>query len=447
MKRSAISLVLGLAHIVTAQQMLEPDTQSGDFLFKMPAGWKQVQSGKIAMLLGPTTKPGAQTSITLMTAGIDTNLRASFDKAWQTLVKPYQIQQSGQLVSQRLPGGNEALARSAVATDQLGKQWAAIFVMAANGNRSELVLFTTDDLQPEAYRAAQTALTGFLRSLRFAGMEGFPDGIGGHAAGTGNPFPAQASGQSPSVGITTPPGRIAGLYRAMAHNGVNPAAGLDLFDPAKKTADYAFLTFFPDGHVKKGLILMGFDSYVVDSSFRHDVANGGAIAAKWGQYQIAGGQGRIIFASGALAGQQLIYGLRGEIWGFTQYPDRLQVQGDTYYLLDSGNGLRLEGFYKPFGDITQPGIRFTRDGQFVDEGILDSKTSTAVGLAGGGVGIAYGFSSPHAGRGTYSINNYGLQLNYANGQMPNSVFFIELGSSRDNVQVLYINNVKYQRVQ
>lgn len=58
----------------------------------------------------------------------------------------------------------------------------------------------------------------------------------------------------------------------------------------------------------------------------------------------------------------------------------------------------------------------------------------------------YGLSSPHAGRGTYRISDYGLQLNYANGQAPNSLFFIESGQSRDNPNVLYVNNVKYQRV-
>jgi len=252
MNRFSISLILGLTHLVMAQPNLQPDTQAGDFLFRMPPGWRQSQGGNMTVLLGPSTLPGSQT-IMLMTAGIDTNLRTSFDKAWQILVKPYQIQQAGQLVSQRLPGGNEALARSATATDQAGKQWAAMFVMAANGNRSELVLFITDDLQPQAYRAAQTILTGFLGSLRFAGMEAFPDGIAGNPAGAVNLYPAQASGQSPSVGIATPPGRIAGLFRALAHSGVNPAAGLDIFDPAKNTLDYVFLTFFPDGHVKKGL--------------------------------------------------------------------------------------------------------------------------------------------------------------------------------------------------
>ena len=436
MTRLTISAILALAQILTAQSNLQPDTQAGDFLFKMPAGWRQVQNGNATTLVGPATRPGTQTSIMLMTAGLDTNLRTSFDKAWQVLVRPYQIQQAGQLVSQRLPGGNEAMARSATATDQTGKQWAAMFVVAANGNRSELMLFVTDDLDPQAYTASRNALTAFLAGVRFTGAEPGP-GL------TSAPLP----NNSAPVGMAAAPGRIAGLYRAMARNGVDTAAGLDIFDPAKNTPDYTFLTFFPDGRVKKGLIQMGFDNYVVDSYFRHDVANGGAIAAKWGQYQIAGGQGRIVFANGALAGQQLISGLRGEMWGFVQVSGGLQVQGDTYYLLDSGNGLRLEGIYKPSGDTTQPGIKFTRDGQFIDEGILDSKTSTAVGLVGGGVGIAYGFDSPRAGRGSYRINNYGLQLNYTNGKAPSSLFFLEPGSSRDNVQVLYINNFRYQRVQ
>jgi hypothetical protein len=182
-------------------------------------------------------------------------------------------------------------------------------------------------------------------------------------------------------------GRIAGIYRAATRPGVDPAASLDIFDPAKNTPDFTFLTFFPDGHVKKGLIENGFDGYIVDSKFRRDVASGGNIAAKWGLLQISAGRARIVFPDPRAAGQQLTYGLRGEVWSLAQFPDRLQAQGDEYYLLDSGNGLRHEGTYKPSGDGRQPGITFTRDGQFIDEGILDSKTATAMGLVGGGVGI------------------------------------------------------------
>jgi hypothetical protein len=70
----------------------------------------------------------------------------------------------------------------------------------------------------------------------------------------------------------------------------------------------------------------------------------------------------------------------------------------------------------------------------------------AVGMIGGGVGIAYGFSAPKAGRGIYSISNYGLNLRYANGVAPPTVFFIDPGTSPNDVKVIYINNVEYQHM-
>jgi hypothetical protein len=434
----SVLAILGFTLILTAQNN-QPDIQSGDFMFRMPPGWKGTQNGNLTVLSAPMVTPGTTTSMMLATYGMVQDLRTSFGKVWEVLLKSYRIEEAGQVIAQRLPCGNDAVAISAVASDNTGKRWAASLVMAQSGNRSEVILFTSDDLQPQALAASKTALSAFLANLHFRSGEPGPDMAMGNPAA--NPM---ASAPVPMAGAQ---GRIAGIYRAATRPGVDPVASLDIFDSAKKTPDYTFLTFFPDGHVKKGLIPSGFDGYFVDSFFRHDVANGGAIAAKWGQYQIGGGQGRIIFANGALAGQQLISGLRGEVWSFTQLPDRLQVQGETYYLLDSGNGLRLEGVYKPSGDTTQPGIKFTGDGRFIDEGILDSKTATAIGLIGGGVGICYGFDSPRAGRGSYRISNYGLQLNYTNGKAPSSLFFIEPGSSRDKVQVLYINNVRYQRVQ
>jgi hypothetical protein len=450
---SWIIAILVLVPAMSAQGHLETDTKAGDFIFKMPAGWKQLQSGNGVALVAPSAAPGTSTTIVLGTFGIVTDLQTSFTRAWDVVQKQYHAQQSGQIVSQRLPGGNDAMAVCATAADESGKQSVALFMLARNGDRSEMVLFVTNDLQPEAYAASNRELIAFLASLRFEPAGPGAGGAAGNAgwtASAGGAVPRSGSLLQPAasnpVAMPAGPGRLAGIYRAATPPGIDPTSSLDIFDPARNTPEFSYLTFFPDGRVKKGLIGLGFSEFQDESQFRHDIANGGNIAAKWGIYQIAGAGGRIVFADARLAGQQLVYGLRGETWTFTQAPGSLQIQGVTYTLLDSGNGMTLEGTYKPSGDQNQPGIQFTRDGQFVDEGILDSHTSTAIGVVGGGVGIGYGFSSPHAGRGRYRISNYGLQMNYANSQAPNSLFFIEPGTPRDNPGVLYIDNVKYQRV-
>jgi hypothetical protein len=250
---------------------------------------------------------------------------------------------------------------------------------------------------------------------------------------------SQALSQGGSAGLF-------GVFRAPAKEGTDPTASLEVFDPAKKTPRYSFLTFFRDGRVKKGLITRGLDQYIDESQMRHDIASSGNTAAQWGMYQISGNTGRIVFADGRSGGQQLVSGLRGEIWPIVVHPDGLEIRGDNYVRLYGGNGMSLEGAYKPFGDAKAPGITFTRDGEFVDEGILKTGASTAVSVVGGGVTAGYGFSSPGPGPGTYNIVRYGLHLHYANGQAPDALFFLESGETKEDPHILYINNVKYVRV-
>jgi hypothetical protein len=218
---------------------------------------------------------------------------------------------------------------------------------------------------------------------------------------------------------------------------------LTISDPAKNSPNFVFLVFFPDGRVKKGLIGTGLEDFISESSMRLDISSGGNFAAQWGLYQLSNGQGAIRFAS-PVGGQQLVSGLSGPVWSISQSPDTIRTNDRTYVRLDGGgNGaLKLDGIYKPGGDTTQPGIKFTPDGQFIDQGILDNGTGMAIAMGG----IAYGFDSPKAGRGTYIISVYGLHLNYTNGKQPEPLFFLEPGTPRSDVRTIYINNFRYQRV-
>lgn len=84
------------------------------------------------------------------------------------------------------------------------------------------------------------------------------------------------------------------------------------------------------------------------------------------------------------------------------------------------------------GPVGHDQWRLSRGGKFIDEGILNTGTSTAMAVSGGGVTMGYGFSSPGPGRGAYDIAKYGLHLNYSNGKAPDSLFFLEAGESKDN---------------
>lgn len=456
------------------------ETQIGDFHFNMPAGWTQSpsQNSNAGVLNAPATTPGKVTVIMLSTSPLETNLKVTYEKQLAELQKSFRVQPSAEPVTRQLPAGYNALTVGAVLTDSRGAQLAAVYVLARNGNRAEGLLFLTNDSEPSALAAHKAALESVLLSLRFPPQESASDSQPNSARkkepdaaaelslppslvppdleDSSSGSPARSGGSSdpasadpPRKPLSTTPGgpaRFSAIFRAPAKNGEDPTENLTVSDIAANTPRFKFLVFFSDGRVKRGLIQSGFSQEIAESSMRLDISSGGKFAMQWGMYQFAGGHGRVQFAS-AIGGQQLVSGLRGEIANVVEYPDHLEVNGEIYHRLECPNGLTLDGTYKPFGDAKQPGIRFTPDGEFIDQGILDTHSGTAIGLAGGGVGIAYGFSSPKAGRGTYSISGYGLHLRYANGVAPSPVFFLEPGASPNDVRVLHIANVKYHRVQ
>jgi len=437
-------LLFAFTSFLWGQGSTDGDTQAGDFLFRMPSGWKQQQNENMTVLSSPATDSQTVAVIVLATYPLDTNLKATFNKLWTELQKSYKVQQSGQITRQQIAGGHRALVTSATLVDNKGVQLAALFLVARNGPHAEGVLFLTNSLQAQSYSAQKALLENFLVSLQFTSAV-----PGAEAPPAPSPVvnPAYQPGSdaatvSPNrTGTPGGPARFNGIYRAAAKPGEDTTSALATADPAARAPRYKFLVFFSDGTVKRGLIDKGFGEVVQESAMRLDISSGGKFATQWGKYQFSAGRGRIVFAS-AVGGQQLVSGLRGNVWNVVQYPDRLEINGDVYLLLEGGTGLLLDGIYKPAGDRNQPGIKFTRDGQFVDQGIID----TGGGMAISGGGVIYAFESPKAGRGTYTISNYGLHLNYTNTQAPSLLFYIEPGTSKNDVPTVYINNFRYQRV-
>jgi hypothetical protein len=239
------------------------------------------------------------------------------------------------------------------------------------------------------------------------------------------------------------PGKFNGIFRAAVPQGTDITTTLDFADPSKNTPDFQYLVLFSDGTALRGLPTMGLSA--LKASVRLDIAAGGNTCAKWGVYRMAGNQGQVVFANPRAAGQQLVTKqLVGDAWRIQEYPDHLVVNGNTYTMMDGGiAGQKLVGTYKPLGDVSQPGITFTADGEFNDQGIM-KKSATAIGVVGGGLAIGYAFGSPGPGPGTYHITNYTLDLHYSGGQNPPLLFWID--PQTPNGQVIYLGNVKFKRV-
>jgi hypothetical protein len=231
-------------------------------------------------------------------------------------------------------------------------------------------------------------------------------------------------------------GSLSGIYRAASSSCANQLA---LEDSTGKTPGFCYLTFFADGLVRKGLPPTGLDGFIEESQARLDsasgvVANHGGLIYIWGQYAISGNRGQIQWADRNSAMPEI------DTINITHFPNKMVIHGDTYVRLRSGNGLRLNGTFKPYGDPKEKGITFTGDGEFIDQGILNyGATAVAVG------NVAIGFAPPNGGRGTYGIDDYTLTLNYANSS-PRALFYLDPRSSGSDVKTIFINNVKYERV-
>lgn len=437
------------------------ESQAGDFLFQIPPGWQRVDQSPKTFLVPAAA--GADSSTYIQMAGFDlgnNDLQAGFDAEVAGMSRAYRILTTPAQSFQHSPRGFDYYSSTMAVADQNGKKWAMAIFGAKYGARLETVLFMTSETQPDTRNAYLAALQGFLDSVHFGPAQPSQPNSPGHTtASAKSPSPATSGGSIGAVGyerdmslppsgpmsfnqLPTVPGKFNGIFRASAKEPLDPST-LDIADPSRNTPNYRYLVLFSDGSAMRGLPDMGLSAY--KASVRLDISGGGNSCARWGVYRMAGNQGTVVFANPRAAGQQLVtHKLVGDAWNIQEYPDRLDVNDNSYVLLEGGaKGQKLEGIYKPFGDRQKPGISFTRDGEFNDEGILKTGGATALGIVGGGLAIGYAFNSPGPGRGTYYAGNYTLNLNYSNGQAPPVLFWIEPGS---NGQVIYLGNVKFLRM-
>jgi hypothetical protein len=238
---------------------------------------------------------------------------------------------------------------------------------------------------------------------------------------------ANAQGALQSIGH---PGRLSGVYRAPAQ--ANPAVS----QGAQTKAGFFYLTFFPDGRVRRTqpeLGLQGFDDvYQMNLDFRSGIPND---IRKWGTYRVFGEQGQIAFAD-------------RDVWNFSLkgYPRTIECQGRTYVLLDPGNGLTLQGTYKSTKD-NDTFITFMTDGTMNQQGVFQNCVSTAsFSLNSHGIPVnraqnMFCVNKPLAGR--YTVVNYTLELRLPNSSSPSFAFWPEPGGNRNKPDAVYIDNVRY----
>jgi hypothetical protein len=228
--------------------------------------------------------------------------------------------------------------------------------------------------------------------------------------------------------IASRPGSLTGVYRAASEaNGSSP--GVD------SRGAFFYLTFFPDGHVRRTHPEVGLRGFNPAYQMNLDIRNGIAKdVRKWGTYRVSGEQGRMEFAN-------------HDVWTFNLkgYPESIESQGRTYVLLDSGNGLTLQGTYKSTKDDAL--IAFTAEGKMNQQGVVPNCISGGGTYSLNSRGIMTSHSNaslcldkPLAGG--YSIGDYTLNLLFSDSSNAYA-FWPEPSSNRTTPPAVYIDNVKY----
>lgn len=444
----AMLCLLCAASIMSPQSLSE--SRVGDFVFQMPTDWHSSNRNSKTYLV-PNASRDSSTYIELGAHDTgDDSLLNGFNSEVATIERDYRVLTRGQIVSQHSPNGFDYYTTTEVLSDRDGKQWVAAIMGARNGRRLESVLFMTCESKDQLRDAYLNAYRKFLGTIRFLPpqtnqflQQAEPWTGNEELSNSGRPIErnmsATPSGPLSADQLPSIPGKFNGIFRALVKEGASISASPN---PPASSADaptYRFLVLFSDGSALRGLPEVGLSA--LKASVRRDVFRGGDSAARWGMYRMTGNSGSVVFADPAAAGRQLVTGeWGGDRWEIRENVDRLEVNGDTYIMLDGGiPGQKLMGVYKPLGDRKKPGITFTRDGRFEDEGIL-----AVIGSTPAGVGHAAG-GSFGPGRGTYYIGDYTLALNYDDGQRPPLLFWVD--PRTPNAQNIYVNNVKFQRVQ
>jgi hypothetical protein len=217
------------------------------------------------------------------------------------------------------------------------------------------------------------------------------------------------SGSSKSIpqtssGLTTAPKNprsigadgFSGIYVGI----YNPPPGV-----AINSVQEAFVTFLPDGHVYWTLPpegLLYFDPQVAQRAYPDD----------WGTYKIVGNQIQITLGRNNLRRVFVREGNKLKLQDYeSQYRAALTY---TYSPLATGDGLKLEGTYKRWAEA--PGITFSKDGRFSDEGAFRN-----FGTIGRPDGTTYQ-DDGRGGSGTYLIEQNTLELSYSDGRVKRFAF-------------------------
>ena len=352
-------------------QNVKPDTQTGNFLYVFPNGWKPVERGDTTFLYSPASPPGTATYIALAANNLDRDLAYSFNELWGGFKSSYRILQGGQVAPMRLPQGYDALTTSAVALDQRGTRYSIYVVAARYKNRVQVVMFMSNAPPGAGLSSSFAIFQRFIANLRFG--DALP----------GAEVPPESAAPVGAAAGPLPAGSLEGIYIGLVLNGTR--AG-----PRR-------LHFNRDGWVVKDVLqegMIGFDF----TAYRSDPHTN----RSWvGRYRLDGDQINILWQDYTENREIITRNETSGKPGINVYVPMCLCTGTTF----SGKynwGLAGSGQY----------LQFSTDGTFLDRGVLDQML----------VPSPY-YEHPRTQRGTYAIRGQTIIFTFADGRRGMRTFY------------------------
>ncbi|HEX3880795.1 MAG TPA: hypothetical protein VHW24_27625 [Bryobacteraceae bacterium] len=384
-----IRRVAGL--LVLSLFLLGAQNQAGNQTFHIPQGWIQTDSAR-ATILSPSAELKDAVALVLSGHPFTGDFRAAFDQDVKAMNGALRVLRGSEVQGRRTADGVDLLATT-VDLQAANRASPKRFYMAASvRGRYELMVYTA--ATPALFQRYWPAVQQFISTWTFANLN-TPAAPPAEAVPTA-PLPgapkAPALETSPAPAGVTPPNRLEGLYLGYKYNYVT------VLGVVQRKAVNDYFSFFPNGEVYWGLPQTGL------VAFSMATACAGGKADFCGTYRINGEQLSIVLNRGT-------YRQGGSVAGGTlQIEDRkYTLQGDP----SKSSAHTLEGDFgradaQPGEDLARRFIHFTRDGRFVDQGIVTTVVSSDISSGNPRFERA-------AGSGTYNLAPYTLILHYSDG--------------------------------
>ena len=366
---------------------LAQEDHAGSASFRIPPGWRRSDTPGGTTLVAGGVQPGTVV-IFLGDRALSTSFRMGFDTDLLALNQGLRVVSTTPVQTGRNNDGVELLSTRVELVALNGSRSYRFYLAANPPGRLEMTVYMAASSQ--LYTAHWNEMLAFVAGLHFTSQTATgPAGPPAAPAAPGAQSGQQSrSPPSPIEPVVVPAGRLEGIYSGYKYIYVT------VLGVVQKQATFDQYTFFADGTVYWGLVpMLGFD---MARARQKD-------PEYCGSYSVSGNKISVTMGGG----NRFVAVLSGRI---------MQIEDRPYTLLGDPaktpsrvlDGIFMREDAQPGEDLARRSIRFTRDGQFEDQGIVESVLPSE---------IVNGNPIPErpGGRGSYQLARNTLVLRYSDG--------------------------------